>query len=493
MQITVSDIASLYRPSKCERRVYLETQDFEQSEASAYDECLRKMGINHEQQHLATLGKYLDLSQLLREKRIGATTRAISEGVAVIYQGGFSVERGGTTIVGYPDFLIANGGKYIIRDSKLSRKVDEKHHTEIMLQLQLYGWLFEQSQGVPPVRLEVHAGGDDIIPIDYDGGVAALGEVQRIAALRNLKEEPYEPLGWSKCNTCGFNAHCWRDADKLEDVALIPDVDQGLARVLFDKNIKTPDDLLKGMKEAALAELKRPWGAKMNKVGVKSSTILKTAEVFLSRNLRVLSTPVIQHSDNYIMFDLEGIPPQLEDVTRIYLWGAQVYGKKQGIFQAAVSGFGTDADEKCWKDFLALADDIINEYGDAPWVHYATYEATNIKEYISRYGDPDGIAARVQANLFNLHPICKSSVILPIPSYSLKVIEKYIGFERSQDEYGGTWAIAKFIEAVETNDEKLRDSIMTEILKYNEEDLAAMWAVFEWVRGLKISSASAYA
>ncbi|MCU1304910.1 MAG: nuclease superfamily protein, partial [Candidatus Sulfotelmatobacter sp.] len=52
-------------------------------------------------------------------------------------------------------------------------------------------------------------------------------------------------------------------------------------------------------------------------------------------------------------------------------------------------------------------------------------------------------------------------------------------------------AIAKFIEAVESNDEQKRNEIMNEILKYNEEDLAAMWAVFEWVRGLKISAAVA--
>jgi predicted RecB family nuclease len=66
----------------------------------------------------------------------------------------------------------------------------------------------------------------------------------------------------------------------------------------------------------------------------------------------------------------------------------------------------------------------------------------------------------------------------------------YIGFKRTQDEYGGTWAIAKFIEAVESNDEKTRNAIMAEILKYNEEDLASMWAVFEWLRGLKARSAS---
>jgi predicted RecB family nuclease len=32
------------------------------------------------------------------------------------------------------------------------------------------------------------------------------------------------------------------------------------------------------------------------------------------------------------------------------------------------------------------------------------------------------------------------------------------------------------------DDEAKRDSLMAEILKYNEEDLAATWAVFEWLR-----------
>jgi len=63
----------------------------------------------------------------------------------------------------------------------LSRKVDEKHHNEIALQLQLYGWLFEKSQGSAPIRLEVHAGGGDIITIDYDGGGAALAKSNELS------------------------------------------------------------------------------------------------------------------------------------------------------------------------------------------------------------------------------------------------------------------------------------------------------------------------
>ena len=57
-----------------------------------------------------------------------------------------------------------------------------------------------------------------------------------------------------------------------------------------------------------------------------------------------------------------------------------------------------------------------------------------------------------------------------------------IGFERTLEEYGGDWAMAKYIEATEMHDERERDRVMDEILKYNEEDLAATWAVFRWLK-----------
>ena len=47
----------------------------------------------------------------------------------------------------------------------------------------------------------------------------------------------------------------------------------------------------------------------------------------------------------------------------------------------------------------------------------------------------------------------KNTIVLPLPSYSLKVVEGYVGFKRTQEEYGGSWAMAQFILATETNDE----------------------------------------
>jgi predicted RecB family nuclease len=125
---------------------------------------------------------------------------------------------------------------------------------------------------------------------------------------------------------------------------------------------------------------------------------------------------------------------------------------------------------------------VFDSSGDIPFVHWATYEQTKIDLYISRHGDTEGVAGRVKTNLLDLRTAAKNSIVIPIPSFSLKVIEQYIGFKRSQSEFGGQWAMATFIEATETSDEAKRKELMDDILKYNKEDLAAMWAVFEWLR-----------
>lgn len=105
-----------------------------------------------------------------------------------------------------------------------------------------------------------------------------------------------------------------------------------------------------------------------------------------------------------------------------------------------------------------------------------------MRKYIKRYGDLHGVAARVLVNLLDLHPIALNAIILPLPSYSLKVVEKYAGFQRTQNEYGGSWSMAKYIEATETEDVQLRRQLLDQILLYNKEDLAATWAVFSWLR-----------
>lgn len=298
----------------------------------------------------------------------------------------------------------------------------------------------------------------------------------------SLPEEPYSPVGWSKCNGCGYNEYCMPRAQKNQDIALVYDLDQNLARRLRELGVVTIQELVSRYDEKSLSELKRPWGAGEQKVGKRAFGILLQARAIIEKKEYVLKKPALPVANNYVMFDLEGLPPQLDDLDKIYLWGMQIFGDKPSGFLYSLAETGRDGDRKGWEQFLKIAGDIFAKYGDIPFVHWHHYEKTKINTYLERYGDRDDIAVRVLAKLVDLLPITRAAVVLPEPSYSLKIVEKYIGFKRTQVEYGGDWSIAKYIEAVETENEGKRKYLIDEILKYNEEDLKATWAVFEWLR-----------
>jgi hypothetical protein len=62
-----------------------------EAEPGAFDEVMRRLGIRHEREHLATLGPYLDLSTVPIDERVGRTLEAIARKVPVIYQPAFVV------------------------------------------------------------------------------------------------------------------------------------------------------------------------------------------------------------------------------------------------------------------------------------------------------------------------------------------------------------------------------------------------------------------
>jgi uncharacterized protein len=475
---------NLYSPSTCELRLYLNQKGTESAPPSPFQEILFRLGQLHEKNHLATFPSFSDLTGAPVEK----TLNEIQKGSSVIYQGELVsqiiINKQPIKVVGIPDFIIKEGNRYLIRDCKIARHVTEDRHIEIRRQLQVYGLLFEKAAGFMPLKLEVFTGDCNIDSFDYEGEDKAISYLMLLIDIISLPDEPYSPVGWTKCGGCGYNAYCRSRAQKNEDVALVYDLDQGLARRLHESGVYTIQNLVSEYDENRLSELKRPWGTREQKVGKKARGILLQAQAMLDRKERVLQKPELPIALNYVMLDLEGLPPQLDELDKIYLWGMQVFGEKPGLFRPVLAEIGKDGDRKGWETFLKISGDIIRGYGDIPFVHWHHYERTKIKTYIERYGDIDGIAEKILSLLVDLLPITRNAVVIPEMSYSLKVVEKYVGFKRTQDEYGGDWSIAKYIEAVETDDEGKRKSLMDEILKYNEEDLKATWAVFEWLRSL---------
>ena len=486
MRLTASDIHTHLCPSRCPRRVYLHAKGVEQAPPSPYDEVIKRLGKEHERACLDALPPAVDLSSGSPQEREARTLAEITKGTPVIYQGRLAgratIDGVDCEIVGEPDFLtMSQSGRWTIRDAKMSRRITEEDHPEILLQLGLYGWLFQQVTGKAPVGLQVHAGTGEVIDLPpFDGGNAAMTALGEIVRIRR-GGEPHSPVGWSKCGGCGYHDICWPEAEKRRDVALVPGVDQNLAITLRKVGTNTIAELLSNFSEDRLASFQRPWGDRMQKVGKRAGSILLTATAISTGKEILIATPKLPDHKNWVMFDLEGLPPQLDETGKIYLWGMQVFGKQPGPYLGVTAEFGTDGDRQGWIKFLDAAKSIFSNYGDVPFVHWAAYEKTHLDEYVERFGDPDGIAARVRRNLLDLLPITRDSIALPLSSYSLKVVEKYVGFTRTQTEYGGDWSMAKYIEATELQDKGQRDAVMNQILLYNEEDLKATWAVLQWL------------
>jgi len=488
VDLSAATIYSLHCPSLCELRPWLLAHGEPEAEPGAYQQVLVRLGQRHEASHLAELGDVSDLSEGTFAERIDRTRELIALGERALYQPVFQstirIDGADVRVVGIPDFLIRDGAAYRVRDCKLALHADEERHPEILRQLELYGWLFERTAGAPPTALEVVLGDSTIVEVPFDGGDRALAALREIRRTTALDAPPYSPVGWTKCLGCGFRGHCWAEAEGRGDVALVYGVDQGLARALRQGGVTTIRGLLDRFDEPTLAGFARPWGNRSQRVGNRAGRILEQARATASGDMTVLAPPALPPSDNYVMFDLEGLPPHLDDLDKVYLWGTQVFGADPGDYHAALAGFGPDGDRRGWEGFLAQSRAVFGAHGDIPFVHWHHYETTKVRAYLDRYGDDTGVGRRILRNCVDLLPITRGAVVLPDPSYSLKVVERRAGYRRTLDEYGGDWSIARYVEAVETDDEVARQAIMQEILDYNREDLEATWAVLGWLRSL---------
>ncbi|NIM52471.1 MAG: TM0106 family RecB-like putative nuclease [Gemmatimonadales bacterium] len=494
MHLSASDIYTHHRPSRCDLRIYLLHHGELEGRHSEYEEVLIRLGERHERAHLQSLTDVVLLDFGSREQRERLTRQAVADEQEVIYQPAFrsSLEIDGKRweVVGDPDFLIRWGDGYIIRDCKIARRITHADHPEIHFQMELYGWLYERTFGEPPKTLEVYAGNGEIAELGYRGGTAALQELELIARIKLAEAEPYSPVGWSKCQDCGFHYLCWPRAEQRKDVALVYGVDQWIVHELRNEGIESYPALLERLDVAQLAEITKPSSKHTGKVGKRAPSIMRMAEALARDEEILIEPPSVPEHPNYVMFDLEGLPPQLEHDAIIYLWGMQVFGERPGKFSYALADFSSEGDKNGWLEFLRIAQQIFDEYGDLPFVHWYSYEKTNVEMYVERYGDPDGVAARVLGSLLDLLPVTQASIALPLYSYSLKEVERHIGYERKLTDTGGDWAMARYNEALETDDEGERDAIMQRIVSYNQEDLAAMWQVMAWLKGKAAGAAA---
>jgi hypothetical protein len=204
MTLTGTDFYRAYRPSECDLRLYLHHHGVKAAEPGPFEEVIRSLGERHERARLAVFADAVNLGEGTLEERQRRTVEAINAGAPVIYQPVFLVTlRLGSrdrAVVGIPDFLIHEGDGYVIHDVKISRRITESAHPEILWQLRLYGRLFELVTGHAPLRLEVFNGQSAIVPIEPATAAAVEERLAHLFDLIEAADAPFEPVGWTRCS-----------------------------------------------------------------------------------------------------------------------------------------------------------------------------------------------------------------------------------------------------------------------------------------------------
>ena len=117
------------------------------------------------------------------------------------------------------------------------------------------------------------------------------------------------------------------------------------------------------------------------------------------------------------------------------------------------------------------------QYPEAPIYHFCVYEFDTVKSLGKLYRTPQSIVKPILSRFVDIYEQLTQSVTLPVESYALKAIAKWLGFKWRNTEASGAKCIYWYDQWLKTGDRNLLDIIQI----YNEDDCRATHSVKNWL------------
>ena len=390
------------------------------------------------------------------EEAISRTIELMMAGVDVIYQPFFQSES--ESLKGKGDLLIKDTTHksklgdyhYKVLEIKNSKEVRTYHK----LQTACYNFMLSLMQGYLPEEITIILKDKKEI-VDYKKIEKEFKKyVQLWRDIRDGKVIPL-PSGIDKTDTP------WHDyANKIllqsNDMTLLPGVGKAYrARVQQAFGINSINEL-SGISENALVEL---FDSSIGK------SIYNHAKAYNSKKyIPINENPHIDRRKRSLYFDIETSDEVSKtDPPHTYLIG--LWDKELDKFVYFL-GKGKKDEEKIWEDFL----DYIGNLKEAYLYHWASYEQDMIDETIKQYPKLALRLKELKKSCVDLLEVVKSNYYIPVPTYSIKKVAPYLGFNWRQKNVGAFESMVLYWDWLENPDEET----IQKVLDYNEDDCLAM-------------------
>ncbi len=421
-----------------------------------------------------------------------ATRALMEQGVERIYQGVLMAEgANGVTLVSNPDLLVKQPGQSHFGDwlyepteiklgkrPKLEYQIVTAFHMLVLAQVQgawaETAWLVLRERGAYSIDLW------DMLPRMQ----TILDEC--IEALLN-PDEPEVFIARNRCSLCHWFGHCYAIAKADQHLSLLPGVTPTRYLQLQALNLTT----VKAVAEANVAQLAPLPGfghETAYKLVRQARSTLQNRALLIEDGLANAPPASLNGHGSMghgstdfpaaevptapveLYFDIEAEPA----LNLVYLHGVLVVDRpsQTETFYPLLAERPED-EALVWQQFL----DLVWQYPTAPIFHFCPFEVQTVERLAKLYGTPSHRIQPLLTRFVDLHERVTRMVTLPVESYALKPIARWLGFDWQDPSANGAQSIYWYAQWLAAGDRTYLDAILT----YNEDDCRATYHIKDWL------------
>ncbi|TBR60155.1 hypothetical protein B4U84_04470 [Westiellopsis prolifica IICB1] len=417
------------------------------------------------------------------------------------------------TLLSRPDLLVKKPGQscfgdwmYVPVNIELGKRPKQEYQTVAAFHTQVLAMV---QQAEPEVPWLILRGKETRYPVDL---IKAMPQMHRILweLIQTLEtnKAPEIFISRQKCNLCHWYSSCYAIAQSQKHLSLLPGITpvrytqlQALEITTLESLAQTSPTLLENLpgfdsqvackvivqaqsvienrplilpvcdKILTLAEdnVATNGSTLANGIGQQQDLLLNSAQQINPLSFTNLS-PDISTAPIELYFDIEAQP----DLNLDYLLGVLVVDRQTNTEQFySLLAENLEDEGLIWQQFLNL----VWQYPNAPIYHFCVYESDTVKRLAKLYHTPHAVVQPILNRFVDVYEKLTQSVALPVESYALKAIARWLGFEWRHPEASGAKCIYWYDQWLKTGDR----TILKKIQSYNEDDCRATRSVKDWL------------
>lgn len=405
------------------------------------------------------------------EAGAAATLALMEQGEPVIHRGVIiSTVPYDHPLVGTPDLLVRVPGRSRWGDWQYEPaqiKLGRRPKLEYQLTSTWQAWILEEVQDATPENCLLYLRDRPPFNVLWEERLFQLEEMLDDFITMALEEvEPEVFIARSRCSLCAWQSFCHDVAIEQQHLSLLPGVTPKRYSFLQELGLTTLDRLREAEPEV-LANLPG-FGPRV------AEEMLDQAYATWSNTalapVQVPAPPPLE-APVELYFDIEAEP----DLGVLFLHGVLEVNHRRGTetFHAFVAEQPAD-EEQTWNDFLQFVCEV---HPTAPIYHFCSYEADSMGKLGAKYGTDPAITQALVERFVDVHWWVTQLVTMPVESYALKHIARWIGFEWRDTSANGALAIFWYLAWLKEGDR----SFLDQVIEYNEDDCRATYVVKEWL------------